>query len=276
MSWPIVEYNGKEWFRFEGDILIPVDVSTGAPILLLRPGGGSTLINVPAIAQGDPGLSPELEEAINLTLLEHDDPSPDGASWTTITPPGPATGGKYRLNLTMHKPEPGEDGNTVLDPDDFANPAPGKVPAVNAAGDGFELVAQKVGDRYLPAEVHNSGTNDANTTLFVVPVPAQDFDWRPEVEAHTIITGEDVRVDLVARLGNENSGNVVARCVGVASSERLQVTSMPPAGSVDGFDKVLKGNAVNVYVRTELRSGAGTYTTSASSTFGGVRVRPVV
>lgn len=274
MAWPIVEYEGEEYRRAEGFVLVPVDGSRGVAIVMLKEDGG-VVSGVEAVAQGDPGVHSEIDTTVNLTMLEWDDPTPDSDSFTEIQPASGSNPQIVRLNKVRHKAQPGDDGASVLNPASFGTPTADDILVVNAAEDGFEYQAQMVGDRYLPADLNNSGTGDANTTLAVIQVPAQRFDWRPLVEAHTVISGTDVRVDLLARLAGETAGNVVARCRGVASTERLALASAPPAGSSDTFDKVAAGVAANIYIRTELQSGAGTYTTSEADTWAAVWVRPV-
>lgn len=275
MSWPTTA-DGSAYI-FEGKILIPVNPETGAPVILLRPEGGM-MLNVPAIEQGTPGKHAQIDTTINFTALEPDDPTEDSASWTVLTPPTDSTPGLYRLNLALHMGAKGDDGDATWDPTDLEEtPTAGYVPAVNDVGDGFDLVPQKVGDRYLPASIANSGTDDANTTLTVIAVDAQPFDWRPEVEAQTTVTQvtPSCSVDLIARLNGETTGNIVARCHGIGGTERLSITSAPPAASADTFDKVEAGQAANIYIRVEKQTGSGTYTTSASTTLCAVRVCPL-
>lgn len=274
MAWPIVEYEGEEYRRAEGFTLVPVDGSRGVAIVMLKEDGG-VASGVEAIAQGDPGVHSEIDTTVNLTMLEWDDPTPDSDVFTVLQPANGTDPQIVRLNKVRHKAQPGDDGASVLNPESFGTPVAGRILVVNTEEDGFEYQAQKVGDRYIPATISNSGSGEANTTLAVIAVPAQLFDWRPDIEALTVVTGTDVQVDLVARLNGETAGNVVGRCYGVASTERLTLTSAPPAGSSDTFDKVAAGVAANIYIRTELQSGAGTYTTSASTTICAVKVRPV-
>lgn len=268
-------YNGREYHMAESLTLIPVKQDGSSAIFMIRPSGTSQLIGVPAIQTGPAGMHAELESEIDLILLEHDDETPDSEWWEPVVPPGPTTPAKYKLHRIAHKAPPGEDGDTVLNPSDFVNALPGRVPAVNAAGNAFELVAQPFGDRFLPAEVYNSGTDDSNTTLTTIAVDPQDTDCRIEAVGHTIVTGSNCVVDFVARMGNENNGNAIAICHGVGGVERLQFTAMPPRGSADGFDRLPKGQATQVHIRTEKRSGAGTYTTTEATTRVGVWVRPI-
>ncbi|BBU22169.1 hypothetical protein [Mycobacterium xenopi] len=86
MTWP--KTADGQYYQFDGQILIPVDPSTGVSMLILRPQGGIA-VGVPPIEKGDPGVHAEIDEAIDFTALAWDDPTPDSASFTTITPPRP-------------------------------------------------------------------------------------------------------------------------------------------------------------------------------------------
>ena len=276
MSWPTTA--DGNYYLFEGQVLLPVDPEAGAAVLHLRPQGGISQ-TIPAIEKGDPGKHAQIDTAINFTALEPDDATADSASWTEVTPPTDSTPGKWKLNLALHKGAKGDDGDATWDPTDLAEtPVAGQIPVVNGDADGFELAAQKVGDEYWPTSIANSGTDDANTTLATIAVEAQDFDWRPEVKAHTIVTqvSGSCTVNLRARLNGETEGNLVADCHGMGGTERLHITSAPPANSADGFNRVLAGNAATIYVRVEKTNGSGTYTTSNSTTLCSVRVCPVL
>jgi hypothetical protein len=274
MSWP--KTADGQYYIFDGQVLMPVDPSNGVATLLLRPTGGMG-VGIPAIEQGDPGAHAEIDNTINYTVLAATDTTPSSASFTTITPPTTSTPGVYRLNLAIHEGEDGAPGDTVLDPTDYGTPVWKNLLQVDAGLTGFEFVSPKVGDRFLPALINNTAAGNANNTLGIVTVPSQDFAWRPEVEAQTVVTGTgpDVRVDLVARLNGELGGNVIGRCTGLAATERLTLCSAPPAGSADAFDRIVAGASATIYLRCERVTGTDTYTTSATTTFLQVRVHPI-
>jgi hypothetical protein len=283
MSWP-TSADGL-WYVFDGQVQIPVDPSTGAPILLLRPQGGMG-IGIPAIADGPPGKHAEIQEAINFTALHYDDPTADSASWTTVTPPTDTTPGVYKLNLALHQGSPGASGTTAIDLTTISGTkAIGSLIKVNSAQNGFNFDYERVGECYNPATVNNTTAGNANSTLAIVNIPLRNFDRRIRVHGYTIVTqngGSNVVVDFLARLGTtgitnpETSGNIIGRCAGVGGTERLTIVPAPPAGSADTFDKVLAGNTGTVYFRTEQQGGSNTYTTSNSTTLVSVEVFPVL
>lgn len=281
MAWPIVTFNDAEYYKGEGVTLIPVDPTTGVAIFMIKRDGGIAS-GVVGIEQGDPGVHAEIDSTINFTALDPDDPTEDSASWTELTPGSGSTPQVSRLNLALHKGEPGDDGSTSIDLDTIdGTAAAGKIIKANSDADGFDWAFEKVGGRFIPASadsVANSGSGDDNSTLTTIGIPAQNTDCRVMPVGYTIVTyngGTDVRVDLVARLNGETGGNIVGRCQGIGGTERLMLAPISPAGSADTFDKVSAGNAATVYIRTEKQGGANGYTTSKSTTLLGVWVIPV-
>jgi hypothetical protein len=263
---------------FEGQVLIPVNPSTGVAQLILRPQGGM-LVGVPAIEKGDPGVPSEMDTTVNFTELAYDDPTAASASLTEITPPTETTPGVYRLNLAVHEGQPGDDGAAVITPADYGTPAYQQLLSVDATTTGFELVYPKVGDSHSPASLNNTSSGNPNSTLGVISIPSNTypFDWRPRVYAHTVVSGEasDVRVDLIARLNGESGGNIIGRCPGIAQTERLTLLPGKPAGSGDAWDRVAANAAATIHLRCERQNGSVTYTTSASTTGFSVEVQPI-
>lgn len=263
-------------------IPLDFDASSSMFIAVAAPTGG--LGNFPALVQGDVGPAPTLAP-INPTFLEPTDPTPDSASWTELSP------GVWQLDLVIHKGPQGDTGDTVIDPDDFGTPLPGKILVVNAGMDGFEYASQKVGDRYVPATIANTPSGNSKYTLCAVPIPAQGFDWRPEISGQVSITptATDVLVDLVARLDAggggtpEVSGNIVGHAYGMTPRDIwgtpiptvIVMSSGPPAAATADYDKVPAGTAAVVYFRAERVAGNGTFTTTASKSRFCVWVRPI-
>ncbi|WP_066904494.1 hypothetical protein [Mycolicibacterium houstonense] len=275
MAWPTTP--DGQYYQFEGNVQIPVSPETGAAILYLRPQGGMG-VGIPPVAQGDPGVHAEIDEAINFTALEPGDSTPDSASWTTITPPTTSTPGVYKLNLALHKGAKGDDGETVWDPTDLdPSPVAGRVPVVNSTLDGFELEDQKVSEVCYPGSVANTPSGNVNYTLASIPVPSRPYARRVRAFGHTVVTGEasDVRVDLIARLNGETGGNIIGRCPGITQTERLQLSPGKAAGLADAYDTIAAGASATVYIRCERQAGTSTYTTSATTSLFSVEVTPL-
>lgn len=276
MTWPTT--SDGQFYVFEGRVLMPIDPATNVAQILLRPQGGLG-VGIPAIAQGDPGITPTIDTTINFTELAYNDATPASASWTETSPD------VYKLNLTVHEGDPGASGTnaTIIGASDLTGtPAYKKIITVNSGANGFDYSVQKVGDRFIPASISNTSSGNPLSTLCSVAVPAQSFDWRPHVEGQCVITGTgaDVKVDLIARLNNETSGNIVGRAlaggIGGINPPTHHLVTGPPAGSADAYDKVTAGNAATIYLRAERQTGADTFTTSNSTTSFYVRVCPIL
>lgn len=282
-TWNLTTINGIEYLVVDAaQFRIPLDFdpSSNMFIAVAAPTGG--LGNFPALVQGDPGPAPDLTTTVVLTALEPDDPTVDSATLVETSPD------VYQLHLILHKGLKGDDGDTVLDLEDFdGDPLAGKILVVNSAVTGLEYKTEKVGDRYVPATILSTPSGNAAYTLCAVSIPAQDFDWRPEVAGQCVITGTDynVRVDLVARLDAglggtpEISGNIVGRGFGtpywVLLPQNTVLSSGPPANASATYDKVAAGVNAVVYLRAERIAGVATFTTAGDQTTFCVWVRPI-
>lgn len=288
-NWNTTTIDGKEYLVIDSaQFRVPLDwdPSSNMFIAVAAPSGG--LGNFPALVKGDSGKHAEIDDTINLTLLEFDDPTPDSADWTTITPPDDTTAGVYQLNLTIHKSEPGADGTTSLDLDSIdGDVLPKRMIVVNATSDGFEYQSQKIGDRYYPVSISAAPSGNSAYTLCPIGIAAQDFDWRPECDGECVVTGTgaDLLVDYVVRLqvgltSAETSGNVVARALGNTGQNPPPHVLGPitpadlTAGGAD-FDKVPAGSPATLWFRIERQSGSDTFTTSSTRTTARVRVAAI-
>lgn len=272
--WETVTINGVQYWQIETALFrVPVDWVPGSK-MFLAVAAATGQGNFPAAVQGEPGSTPTISPTVTLTALEADDTDPDAASWTETSP------GVYELALTLHKGPKGDDGDTVLNVNDFGTPVAKKMLVVNSSIDGFVYQTQPVGDRYIPATISNTPSGNTAYTLCSVAIPAQDFDWRPQVRGQTLVTGtgSNVRTDLIARLNDAAAGNIVGRGFGTAGMGPVAIalSSGPPAGAPDTYDKVSTGNPATIYLRVERQSGTDTFTTSASTTAFAVKVDPVL
>lgn len=266
MAWPIVQWNGVPHYQAQGEFLIPVTPDTGAAVILLRENGGVG-DGFSAIEKGDPGLSPELAPAVVWNEVAHDDPSPLTATFVTVTPPTSTTPGVYQLVADVRNGAPGDDGDTILDPADFAGATPGQTLVINEAGTAFVTAAQKIPEAFFPGAVNNTPSGNVNFTIAEVFIPSRPFARRLLAHGGTIVTGEgvDVRVDLIARLNNELGGNIIGRAHGIAQTERLSMWAGKAAGLTDGYDQIAAGAEATVYIRLERQAGTTTFTSTAST-----------
>jgi len=273
----------ENYYIWQGDVRLAktFDPTTKSAIILLGPDGG--IAEIPALVKGDPGTPATIDSTINFTALAWDDPTADSASFSTLTPGTSSVSPVYRLNLSLHKGSPGAAGtSTILGANDV----------VGTATDGYYLakttvsgvgkatwVAPRVGGQYWPASISNtSGTDGQTRTLASVSVPAQPFDYRLRVHAQTIITGSvNTRVDLLARLDNATSGDVIGRAYGLTgATDRLVLVSGVAPGSASTVGRVTAGAASTVFLRAEQQaSTTDSYSTSSSTTSFMVEVVPL-
>jgi hypothetical protein len=282
-NWNTTTIDGKPFLVIDvAKFRIPLDwdPSSNMFIAVAAPDGG--LGNIPALVKGDPGDSDTIDDEIITTFIDYDDPTPESASFTEIAP------GVKQMSLTIKRGAKGDPGDTVLTPSDYGTAVAGRLLRVKSDLSGFELFAPPIGDRYLPAGIANAPSGNAAYTLCQIPVDAQPFDWRPEIEGQTIFTGTgaDVGVDLVARLqttgtvNGETAGPIIGRGFGPIGTNAAAIatvfSSCPPPNSLSTYDKVLAGNTATIWVRGERRTGANTFTTSSSTSIFKVKVAPVL
>jgi hypothetical protein len=276
-NWNQTTINGRDYIVIDTSrLLVPLDWDPSSNFFLAvgAPDGDITGLLSGFLAQGDPGTPATLDTAVNLTALDFTDATADSMSLTDLG------GGVYQINLTLHKGPTGATGasGTLHGASDLTGTdAAGKI-IVSTVG-GFQYATQKVGDMYWPATITSVPSGNPGFTMCPVAVPALDFDWRPHINFGTTIigTGTNVQVDVIARLNNATTGNIVGRGTSLAGQNPPPITmiSGPPAGSADSYNKVLAGNAATIYMRTERQSGTDTYTAAATTTYCSVEVRPV-
>lgn len=285
----VVTVDGEEFYQWKVALRVPKNWTpeSGVIIAVAPPGG---IANFPAAIQGKAGLPPTFR---NTTMVElaYEDPTPASVAYTLITPGTSTTGPVYDVEFTLHKGAPGTTPAVNLltagDLDDGGDPTPKYIFQVNAAGDGVELVAQKVGNLYWPTSVTALSNASGNTGngLAQITIPTQPWPYRLCAEGQQTISldGTNVKVDIVARLGGTGTGtgaddgNVIARGQGLPGSaalmQNLVLSPVPPVNAAAGFGEVSDGASRVVYFRAEqVGSGTDTFDTDAARGFYGVRV----
>jgi hypothetical protein len=277
-NWNTAVINGVNYLVIEvAQFMVPLDWDPSSNMFIAVAAPNGSVGNFPALVQGAPGVTPTIDTAIQFTPLAYNDPTADAASWIVEAP------NLYQLVLQLHDGAPGPPGTmTIMQATDLiaTTPISGQMVVVNPAANGFVLQPQLIADRYIPGTILSAPSGNGAYTLCSVPIPAQSFDWRPECVGFTVIspTGTDLQANLVARLGTETSGSIVATGMTMAGGlpQVGTLVSIPPAGSADGYDRVAQGvGPTSVFLRVERQSGGSTFTTSSSTTLFGVRPRPV-
>lgn len=272
-TWNTTTINGRDFLVIDtAAFRIPLDFDPTSSMFIAVAAPDAGVGNFPALVKGDPGDTPTINATVNLTVLDPDDSTPDSATWTALS----AT--EYQLNLALHKGAKGDTGDTIIDPTDYGAPQAGQILIVNPTIDGMVLASQKVGDRYAATTINSTPAGNPAYTLAAVGVPAQTFDWRPEVSGVCVVqgTGTNVQVDIVARLNNQASGNIIGVGIGAAGQypPPIVLADVVPAGSSDSYDRVTAGSVATIYLRAERQSGTDTFTTSSTTTWFKVKVAP--
>lgn len=281
-NWNLTYIDGKPFLVIDvAKFRIPLDwdPSSNMFIAVAAPDGG--LGNFPALVKGDDGDSPTIDSSILFEAMDYDDPGEEYASFDEITP------GVFQLSLGLRRGEPGSDGVMVLDPEDYGTPVAKSQFVLNASGDGFEYVAQKVGNRYLPASINPTPNGNPGFTQCTIGIPAQPFDYHLSMEGQSVLLGTstDFRGNLVARLGYtgvanaETAGPICGLGFGPIGNNVAGIATVlsgsPPAGSSSAYDKVAAGVAATVYCRGERQAGSGTFTSDASTSVWKAKVEPI-
>ncbi len=276
-TWNVTTINGQQCLVIDmSQLVVPLDFDPTSNMFLAVgvPTGGYA--NQPVLLQGLPGATPTISSTVNLTVLNYTDPTPNSASFTALG------GNVYQANLTIHQGAPGTSGTTTINLSAYGTPVAGFLLVVDPTATTMVYQAQLSGDRWIPASILSAPSGNVTYNIASVPIPAQNFAWRPQVSGQTVIpgTGSNVQANFVARLNNASSGNFVG-CgfgpIGVNPTGQATVLSAgPPAGSNSLYDQVAAGQSAVVYFNIERQSGTNTFTTSAATTYGcEVVVQPI-
>lgn len=249
-------------------------VSSGVGTIIITPAGG--VASFPLAIQGSSGLSP------NISFVAHEvapgDPLPDpNPAKTVIDPGGPGEAAHYQYDLYYHKGDKGDAASfKFLDADDLADGeslAEGDVTrdgyvlsyAYPGTGEpGIAFIPQKRGDVRGPTAIASTGwSNTAVRLLTTVTLEAKPFDRKLFPSGSLVVTGSvDTRVDLIAYLGNPDSGGIeVGRAFGQAGSTPppLVLVGGPPATTAGGnasYGIVPAGESATVYFRAEQKASS--------------------
>ena len=280
-NYEVVTVDGEEFYQWKAVLRIPKNWSpdSGVFIAVAPPGG---IANIPAAIKGDTGFTPTVRN-VNLTELAADDPTEASATWTVVTPGTDDTAPVFDLDLELHAGSAGEDGTlTILDADDYddTGQAAGYVLALNATNSGVVSVARKVGGMYWPTTFTSLSNASAGNTIGQITIAAQPWDWRPRVHGQALISydGADCQVDVLARVANATTGDIVARGFGTVGPGTCVpvLSAAPPAASASTYGKVSSGGSATIYFRAEQQgSGSDTFDASNTKMLFSVEVAPI-
>lgn len=266
---------------------------SGVAYLIITPDGG--VGQLPFVAEGAPG-QPTLFPTITLVQLPAGEglPSPNPVT-TLIDAGGPGLPAKYALTFYVNAGATGLTGtpSIALASDLATSPTLGIttekfIPVFRNSDSKFVMTAQKVGPQFVSGTIASTTFNNVTPRLLSsINVPAQPWDWRPNVFAATTVAGSDgatpTRVDLFARINNEASGDICGYARGLvgANVPGIQTVMIPTylhnADVTGAYAKVTAGNASTIHLRAEqVNASSSSWSTPASpATTFVVEVQPI-
>jgi len=269
--WTLTTISGTDYYQMPAVLRVPVNWDPSSNVFVAVAAPGSTA-GFPAAIQGPAGPGATIN-AVSLTALAYNDPTPAAATLSTVST------GVYNIAFTLHEGAPGAAGTTTVSLTAYGTPVAGDLLIVDPTATTLVYQPQKIAERFFPATINAAPGGVVNYTLSTVSIPARPFDYRVRPRGYSVITGTgpNMQTDLIVRLNDSNAGNIVGRATSLAGQYPPPQTLVPgpPAGSADTYDRVYAGNAATVYLRTERQSGTDYYTTSASTTLFSVETMPI-
>ena len=250
------------------------DPSTGAAVCTFTANAGFGTL--PAILQGQPGVPPEFQFSMTQVPYGTALPSQNPAV-TIIDPGGPGVPSQIGLNFYVNSGQPGSVGTFALalaaDLTNARTAAVGQMLGITTAGSSpaFGFVTPPIAQMWWPSTINStSSSSTSNRTLCTVAVGPMDRPWFPLCSGQSVVTALDgtAQVNLVARIGNATTGQIVATGIGVANQpDAITLQVGPPAGSTTGYGTIAAGVSTTIYFNAEQIGGTpADYSTSSSTT----------
>lgn len=238
-----IVWTGQVNFTDSSDV-----ATTGVATLTLTPDVGVS--NLPALVSGDPGLPPTLRD-VTVNQVPYGSAAP-ASTWSLVTAGSPGVASVYDLTLYVNSGQQGPAGTVAISSatDLSGTPTDKYTLVYNSALAKWKVSPMLAGDIYEPSTISSYSGNAASAILATLTVPAQPFDWRPEVSGYAIAGGTvNTRVELNCRLNNSTSGDQVGYAPGVTGAAPPPMTlvrTTGPGGS-NVFGKVSAGSAATIY-----------------------------
>lgn len=263
-------FNSDGSADFTGTVRFPAgtNLASGAGIVIFGPNGG--VANFPAIFQGESGLPPTINWTIQQVAYGTALPSPNPAV-TVVDAGGPGVASILDVTIYLNAGEPGESGTTtILTATDLEGTAQAGYTIGYSAADSKAQWQPKLAGNWYRASSIGATTSNTNTskTLASIAIPAQPFNWWPEVYAQAQVVGaSDTRVDLVARV-NSNTGNICGYGYGMAGAAPPPVIAIPSGLAVSSNTIISAGSAATIFLNAENQTdSANAWNTTTSASF---------
>ena len=267
-----IVWTGQVNFTDSSDV-----ATTGVATLTLTPDIGVS--NLPVLATGPTGPPPVLKNVF-VNQIAYGTALP--ASSFAASSSGVA--GEYDLTLYVNSGAQGATGTTTISAasDVQGTPTTGYGLVYNTALGKWVVSATLAGDIYSTTTFSTVAASvAAQATIGTITVPAQPFDWRPDVDGYcTASGGASAKVELACLVNDAYTGDRVGYGPGVTGNAS-PITLQRAFGAAIGtgtYGRVLAGSAATFYLVAKqvnsLVSGE-TWTVQGSSANFTVRVNPI-
>jgi hypothetical protein len=251
------------------------DPTTGASSMTITASNGFS--SLPAVAAGAPGQPTQWQ--LSLTPVAFGTALPEeNPAVNVVSPGGPGEANVIAANFYLNQGAPGDVGSfLVSSADDVIDIGEGLLgdvlSIVGLDPIQFAPATPPLAGLFFPTTVNNTTSSSGEQrTLAEIAVPEFTFNWAPLIAGQCVIVPGDgtAQVNLVARLNNAETGQVVATGVGVAGQTTpIILSNGPPAGSAEGFGLVGPNTAATIYINAEQIGGTvGDFSTEAATTVG--------
>lgn len=228
------------------------DLSTGVCTLQLTPQGGVGIL--PFLAQGNPGMPALISPTVTVTTLTAG--ASATASLTQTSAGGPGTNSQYTLALGLPRGAAGASGTMTIGGAAVSGTNTDQYTLIYSTADSEWIISpQLIGDTFQATSFTAASGNSSPQNLASITVPAQLFNWRPDVKGSGTPTGTaNTHVDLRCVVGNPTSGQQVGYGTGLTGAGSGSIPALPITlqqafgGAISGgYGVINAGSAATFY-----------------------------
>ncbi|KLO31580.1 hypothetical protein ABW16_01715 [Mycolicibacter heraklionensis] len=257
---------------YRGDVLFPAGIEPGTTqtaVCVFGPGGA--LINIPPLAEGRPGPSPQFRK-LDVIPVPYGQPLPDPAGqFIPVSPGGPGIPAVYDVVIYMNQGQPGDPGpgnDLTSAPDVNGTPtADGWTLAWNEATNMFDYVPQLITDIFTGQPISTPASSQASRTLTELALPARPYAWYPQPHGQCVVSGtQNTLITLTANLNSPTGPQVgVGWAIGGQAQIAINLTPQLPIPATPA--KVAANETATIFfVATQSNPTNDTWSTAASQT----------
>lgn len=251
--------------------------TTGVATLTLTPDIGVS--NLPALVNGTPGLPPTLRN-VTVNQVAYGT-TPPASTWTQVSAGGAGAASVYDLVLYVNSGATGATGATTISAasDVSGTATNGYTLVYSSATSRWVMRGVQTGDIYSASTATAYAGSATQATLATITVPAQAFDWRPDVEGYATAVGANTKIDLACYTTSATTGDQVGYGPGATGNARpiLLQRAFGAAIGAGTYGRIAAGSAATLYlVAKQVNGGVSeSWSVSASSVNFSVKVNPI-